>query len=478
MAITVNLLQVAIGVVVGAVLILASVVVVLLIQGESAPPQELAEQQLAANTPTPAGALVPLSVDTSIPEATRTASCDPSQTVPQVRQSVVRVQATTTVGTGFVVDDSGTVITNAHVVGADRSVILTLADSRVIAGTVTSVDEFLDLATVRIDASGLPPIAMADSGSITPGTRLLAWGYALDLPGEPSLTTGVYSGTREADGVSYIQTDSAINPGNSGGPLFTECGDVVGVVTLKARFAEGLSFAVSVEEVASFLSGSAGTSGPAPVEQLNPAETVALFYSLLDQRSYEQAFAFLSATYKGSIAFETFRNGYATTQSVAVEDVRSIAPSTVQVTVLATDLINGQTLVQRFAGTWDLVMEGGGWRLNRAQIAVVSSNQIAQVSNYAGVWRISDTVTSGAGLGQTFTFDVIMYQSGDRLLGLNEDLILDGAVHGNRIQMTFVQLDLGYEGEFDWTMSSTSRGAGTFWSSVPNSGTSVMQRLQ
>jgi trypsin-like peptidase len=422
------------------------------------------------STPTPPFTPVPTVTPTEEP-------CDPTEAVQKVRESVVRVQGTTTMGTGFVVARSGTVITNAHVVGFDQTVALTYATGQVVSGRVVALDQSRDLARVQPEVLlTAAPSTLGNEAALVPGAPLFAWGYALDFAGEPSLTTGAYSGMRPLDGVNLLQTDTPINPGNSGGPLFTECGDIVGVVTLKRTDAEGVSFAVSSGDVSAFLRSEA--PAPPPAAQLTPAETVALFYSLLDQRSYDGAFGLLSARYKGTLSFNAFRNGYATTQSILVAYVNQTGPASAHVTVLATDVIDGRILAQRFAGTWDLVMEGGAWKLDRPQIALVASSESTQATSYAGRWRITDTVTSAQGTGEIYVFDVDFYQYGDELIGLSEELVMSGYVVGGGIQMGWSNLQAGLDGTFHWTMQSPDFGTGTFVSSVPNSGTSVLERLQ
>ena len=119
-------------------------------------------------------------------------------------------------------------------------------------------------------------------------------------------------------------------------------------------------------------------------------------------------------------------------------------------------------------GYLGLGYEGGSWKLDHGQIAVVSSNQVTQTQNYASVWRISDTVTTGAGQGQVYVFDILMYQSGTQLLGLSDQLILDGMVNGNRIDMEFVQLDTGYKARSvgRWTRQRMASGRSRHFNST------------
>jgi hypothetical protein len=98
--------------------------------------------------------------------------------------------------------------------------------------------------------------------------------------------------------------------------------------------------------------------------------------------------------------------------------------------------------------------------------------------DFNGRWRIVDTITSGSGAGQSFTFDVSLQQTGNRISGGNAGIEIDGTVSGQVATVTYTQPALGLTGGFTWTLVSATQAEGTFTSSVPNSGTSTMQRLQ
>jgi hypothetical protein len=108
---------------------------------------------------------------------------------------------------------------------------------------------------------------------------------------------------------------------------------------------------------------------------LSPEEAVALFYALIDRRQFASAYALYSSRFRASEApsFEAWQAGYATTDRVILEYVRrpSGAAAVVEVSILARDIVSGETLVRRFAGTWTLVQEQGAWRLDVARILVL-----------------------------------------------------------------------------------------------------------
>lgn len=147
-------------------------------------------------------------------------------------------------GTGMVLDAQGHILTNNHVVTLEgsataQSVTVDLPNGKSMPAKVVGTDPQTDLAVIQVngDGSGLTPIQWADPNSIRVGEQVVAIGYALDLGGAPTVTTGVVSALDrsipEADATisGAIQTDAAVNPGNSGGPLLDLNGKVIGVTT-------------------------------------------------------------------------------------------------------------------------------------------------------------------------------------------------------------------------------------------------------
>ncbi|MEM6836321.1 MAG: HhoA/HhoB/HtrA family serine endopeptidase, partial [Cyanobacteria bacterium P01_C01_bin.120] len=171
--------------------------------------------------------------------------------VPEGRQRVEQG-----IGSGFIVSAEGTVFTNAHVVDGADTVQVTLKDGRVVEGTVVGTDPLTDVAVIDIDADNLPTVALSDSNALQPGEWAIAIGNPLGL--DNTVTVGIVSATGRSSGqvgvadkrVDFIQTDAAINPGNSGGPLLNERGEVIGMNTAIIQNAQGIGFAIPINDVA------------------------------------------------------------------------------------------------------------------------------------------------------------------------------------------------------------------------------------
>ena len=178
-------------------------------------------------------------------------------------ESVVQVRTPGGLGSGFILNAEGYLITNFHVIEGETKISIEVyhkqkgqlerknyKDVRIIA-----IDRFADLALLKIDDDDAPRFKNVPVGSTDPlgvGEGVFAIGSPLGL--ERTVTEGIVSTkTRQMQGRLYLQTSTQINPGNSGGPLFNLAGEVVGVTNMKMTFSEGLGFAIPAEQVKHFL---------------------------------------------------------------------------------------------------------------------------------------------------------------------------------------------------------------------------------
>ena len=158
-------------------------------------------------------------------------------------------------GSGFILDKSGHILTNFHVIaGANRGIEVQLSDKRKFTARVIGADRTHDLALLQIDAPNLQPVTLADSSQLNVGQKVYAIGNPFGLSG--TMTRGIISAIRPikcANGAPIedaIQTDAAINPGNSGGPLLNSSGEVIGINTMIASNgadqSSGIGFAIPI----------------------------------------------------------------------------------------------------------------------------------------------------------------------------------------------------------------------------------------
>ncbi len=178
-------------------------------------------------------------------------------------EAVVQVRTPGGLGSGFILNEEGYLITNFHVIEGETQISIEVyhkkkgqlerknyKDVRIIA-----IDRFADLALLKIDDEDAPQFRNVPVGSADPlgvGEGVFAIGSPLGL--ERTVTEGIVSTkTRQMQGRLYLQTSTQINPGNSGGPLFNLAGEVVGVTNMKMTFSEGLGFAIPAEQVKYFL---------------------------------------------------------------------------------------------------------------------------------------------------------------------------------------------------------------------------------
>ena len=152
-------------------------------------------------------------------------------------------------GSGFIINQSGIAVTNAHVVDTAREFVATMHDGRKVQGIVLGVALDADLALVSLAGDGYEYLRLGVEREVRIGDEVLAIGTPQDTRLAQTVSKGIISGIRELDGHSRIQIDAPLNPGNSGGPLIGVDGAVLGVVVSKLNSDdnEGLAFAIPIE---------------------------------------------------------------------------------------------------------------------------------------------------------------------------------------------------------------------------------------
>jgi len=178
----------------------------------------------------------------------------------------------TGIGSGFIFDSNGLILTNHHVIEGGQTLTVTFQDGSEAPATLVSDDPTHDLAVVKVAKTGLPTIEIGDSNALKVGQLVVAIGSPLGTFTE-TVTSGILSATnrtievgsetsrRTTSMTGLLQTDAAINEGNSGGPLLDATGQVVGVNVAVAASAQGIGFAIPIDVAATIMAQArAGTT--------------------------------------------------------------------------------------------------------------------------------------------------------------------------------------------------------------------------
>ncbi len=183
--------------------------------------------------------------------------------VNQLGESVVQVRTPGGLGSGFIINEDGFLMTNFHVIEGETQISVAVYHQRdgqlepkVYRNVrIVALNKFEDMALLKIEDKDAPKfkyVLLGSADGLAVGERVFAIGSPLGL--ERTVTEGILSTkTREFQGELYLQTTAQINPGNSGGPLFNMSGEVVGITNMKITFGEGLGFAIPIEPVKFFL---------------------------------------------------------------------------------------------------------------------------------------------------------------------------------------------------------------------------------
>jgi serine protease Do len=274
-----------------------------------------------------------------------------------VQKAVVMIQIpeTGSAGSGFIYNNKGDILTNAHVVSGSEHVKVKMTDMREFDGKVIGISTETDIAVVRVAAlEGEEPLAMHLKDYADLGDKVLALGSPLGL--QNTVTSGMISGVdRDFDLGPYkyedaYQISAPIAPGNSGGPLvIEETGEVIGINS--AGTDQGtIGFSIPILNVMSLVeswSASPMASLPAAAEMDQYASEmsatsleemgyylVSYFYESLNYGDYVTAYALLGSKWQSGTSYEQFRNGYLNTKSVTVDDIQTTT-NREEVTLLA-----------------------------------------------------------------------------------------------------------------------------------------------
>jgi serine protease Do len=183
--------------------------------------------------------------------------------VNQLGEAVVQVRTPSGLGSGFIINEDGFLMTNFHVIEGETQISVEVYHQK--GGElerksykqvrIIAINKYGDMALLKIEDRDAPKfkyVLLGSADALVVGDGVFAVGSPLGL--ERTVTEGILSTkTRQMAGELYLQTTAQINPGNSGGPLFNMRGEVVGITNMKITFGEGLGFAIPIESVKYFL---------------------------------------------------------------------------------------------------------------------------------------------------------------------------------------------------------------------------------
>ncbi|MFD1037138.1 S1C family serine protease [Virgibacillus byunsanensis] len=306
------------------------------------------------------------------------------------QKSVVMIEVPNgSLGSGFLYNDKGDVITNAHVVSDVIDVNVTTADSREFSGKVIGISGDTDVAVVRVDGlKGMEPLKMRTDESAEIGDEVLALGNPFGL--ENTVTNGIISGVnRDFDLAPYhyedvYQISAPIAPGNSGGPLIDlTTGEVLGINSA-ASDQGSIGFSIPITNVIALIEGWSSnpmTSLPNAVQHTEESENeevpyatdenlalnlVNYFYENINYDDYVTAYSLLGSSWQSNTSYDHFRNGYLYTNLIIIDDIFSSKDGEiVEVTAIITaeEQISGNLTYNKYKVTYTVGYENGQMKL-------------------------------------------------------------------------------------------------------------------
>ncbi|WP_127538403.1 S1C family serine protease [Paenibacillus illinoisensis] len=311
------------------------------------------------------------------------------QIIEDSQKKVVTIESGIGLGSGFLYNDKGDVITNAHVVEGSKEVTVRTLNHEEYQGTVIGIGEETDVAVVRVPGlQKLTPLTIAKSKAET-GDEVLALGSPLGL--ENTVTTGIISGVgRSFEIPPYIysnlyQISAPITHGNSGGPLIhAETGEVLGINSAVVEQEGGIGFSIPITSVLKQVQAWSEKPNATTVVQTNgggnkaasgtSAEAEGLvtsFYLSLNESDYVTAYALLGSEWQSGTSYAKFREGYLNTSYVTISGISSSNNGNdemeVTATITADERRDGEYVTSKYKVTYQLGYENGQLKILHGQ---------------------------------------------------------------------------------------------------------------
>lgn len=309
-------------------------------------------------------------------------ACDEKEAIERVKNATVRIVGGYSEGTGFIVKESGIIITNFHVVAFEPSPKIVLPNYEFRTAEVILGNKDVDLAILKIEGENYPSLSLGTSVNLEKMDKVYAIGFPLgsELSGEASVVPAIFVAWRtfKDEPVGYLQLDGAINPGISGGPVITPCGEVVGIATAGIY---GMGLAISSRYAQDeWLAMTASQEKPeiktiSFEPEKGPKEAVEAFYNYIKIRKLKEAYELISKKRIGETTFEEWKKGYANTLDVSLVDLyeEEEEEDKVFVKIQSKDLVGQDIVFRYFEGTWQVEKEGATHRLNQSNIKEIET---------------------------------------------------------------------------------------------------------
>lgn len=311
------------------------------------------------------------------------------QIIEESQKKVVTIESSSGLGSGFLYNDQGDIVTNAHVVEGSKEVTVRTLNHEEYKGTVIGIGEETDVAVVRVpDMKKIKPLSIAKSKAET-GDEILALGSPLGL--ENTVTTGIISGVgRSFEIAPYIysnlyQISAPITHGNSGGPLISaETGEVLGINSAVVEQEGGIGFSIPMTSVLKQVQNwSKNPSGTAAVKTagdtysgsssaaLEAEGLVTDFYMSLNLSDYVTAYALLGSEWQSGTTYAKFREGYINTSYVTIGDISSTTNENkemeVTAVITADERRDGEYVTTKYKVTYQVGYENGQLKILHGQ---------------------------------------------------------------------------------------------------------------
>lgn len=281
-------------------------------------------------------------------------------------------------GSGFLYNNKGDIITNAHVAGNASSVTIKMADTAIYEGVVIGRSDTMDVALIRVpELANKNPFKVMKDKNFEVGDEVIALGSPLGL--QNTATTGIISGVDRdftIDRYEYkgvYQISAPISPGNSGGPLLDrKTGEVLGINSAKVG-EENIGFSIPIKQVLSLVDGwsanpssvsnnsvKANTNIKQDLSKEDAEYLVSYLYSTINSKDYVTAYSLLGAEWQTKTTYDKFRSGYIDTLSVNIESMNSTVNSDsiiVIIIVTASEKDGDATKLSKYKSSYTIEME-------------------------------------------------------------------------------------------------------------------------